>query len=65
MAAKAITVTLSEMAPHAERHLASDRYASMSGVMRAGLRALNREEAVLDALVRVRVADATTSASLP
>ncbi|RYM09629.1 type II toxin-antitoxin system ParD family antitoxin [Sphingobium cupriresistens] len=58
MAAKAISVTLGEMASHAERHLASGRYASMSEVMRAGLRALDREEAVLDELVRVRVAEA-------
>ena len=58
MAAKAITVTLGEMTSHAERHLASGRYASMSEVMRAGLRALDREEAVLDELIRVRVAEA-------
>ncbi|WP_234831527.1 MULTISPECIES: type II toxin-antitoxin system ParD family antitoxin [Sphingobium] len=58
MAAKAISITLGEMASHAERHLASGRYASMSEVMRAGLRALDREEAVLDELVRVRVAEA-------
>ncbi len=58
MAAKAISVTLGEMSTHAERHLASGRYASMSEVMRAGLRALDREEAVLDTLVKARVEEA-------
>lgn len=38
MGAKAITVTLAEMSSHAERHLASGRYASMSEGMRGGLR---------------------------
>jgi len=58
MAAKAVTVTLGDMAEHAERHLASGRFASMSELVRAGLRALDREEAALDALLRAHVAEA-------
>lgn len=58
MASKAVTVTLGEMASHAERHLASGRFASMSEVVRAGLRALDREEAALDALLKARVEEA-------
>lgn len=58
MAAKAITVTLGEMALHAEHHLASGRNASMSDVMRVGLCALDLDDAVLDELVHVRVAEA-------
>lgn len=58
MPATAVTVTLGEMAGHARRHLDSGRYASMSEVVRAGLRALDREEAALDAVLRARVAEA-------
>jgi antitoxin ParD1/3/4 len=58
MAAKAVTVTLGDMTAQAERHLASGRFASMSELVRAGLRALDREEAALDALLRARVAEA-------
>lgn len=65
MVAKAISVTLGEMATHAERHLASGRYTSMSEVMRAGLRALDREEAVLDTLVQVRVQEALADSRPP
>jgi antitoxin ParD1/3/4 len=65
MVAKAISVTLGEMASHAERHLASGRYASMSEVMRAGVRALDREEAVLDALVHFRVQEALADSRPP
>jgi len=58
MANKAVTVTLGEMTGRAEHHLASGRFASMSEVMRAGLRALDREEAALDALIRAKVEEA-------
>jgi antitoxin ParD1/3/4 len=56
--AKAVTVTLGDMAGRAERHLASGRFASMSELVRAGLRALDREEEALDALLAARVAEA-------
>lgn len=55
---KAVTVTLGEMGERAERHLASGRFESMSDVVRAGLRALDREEAALDALLRAKVEEA-------
>jgi len=56
--AKAVTVTLGDMTQRAERHLASGRFASMSELVRAGLRALDREEAALDMLLRARIAEA-------
>jgi antitoxin ParD1/3/4 len=55
---KAVTVTLGDMTERARTHLASGRFASMSEVVRAGLRALDREEAALDELLRARVAEA-------
>jgi antitoxin ParD1/3/4 len=58
MRTKAVSVTLGEMAEHAERHLASGRFSSMSEVVRAGLRALDREEAALDTLLRAKVEEA-------
>jgi antitoxin ParD1/3/4 len=43
------------MTEAAQRHLESGRFASLSEVVRAGLRALDREEAALDAILRARV----------
>ena len=58
MASKAVTVTLGEMGERAKRHVQSGRFSSMSEVVRAGLRALDREEAALDEMLRVKIQEA-------
>jgi antitoxin ParD1/3/4 len=50
-----ITVTLGEMQEKVAAKVASGAYASASEVVRAGLRALEREEAVLDDWLRKAV----------
>jgi len=57
-ATKPVTVSLGAMTQAAQERVASGRYASISEVMRAGLRALEREEAALDALLKGRVEEA-------
>ena len=56
--ADAVTVTLGKLGEKARSYVAEGRYASMSEVLRAGIRALEREEAELDALLKAKVAEA-------
>jgi antitoxin ParD1/3/4 len=57
-AEKPVTVTLGKLGGLARRLVEEGRYASVSEVMRAGLRALEREEAALDELIKAKVAEA-------
>ena len=50
-----ITVTLGDLQERVETRVSSGAYASASEVMRAALRALEREEAALTDLIRERV----------
>lgn len=53
-----ITVTLGELREHVEARVRSGAYASVSEVMRAAVRALDREEAAIDEWLRQRVDEA-------
>lgn len=64
-AAKPITVTLGELQERVESRVKSGAYASASEVLRAGLRALDREEAALDRVLRLRVQEALDDPRAP
>lgn len=55
---KPITVTIGDLAERVEERVRSGAYASSSEVIRAALRALDREDAALDELLRNRVEEA-------
>jgi len=53
-----ITVTLGELEERVEARVKSGAYASVSEVMRAAVRALDREDAAIDAWLKQRVDEA-------
>jgi antitoxin ParD1/3/4 len=52
---KPVTVTLGAQQASLERRLASGEFSSASEVIRAGLRALDREDAILEEALREKV----------
>jgi len=55
---KPVTVTLGALGGMVQKRVASGRYASASEVVRAGLRALEREEQTFDAILKKKVEEA-------
>ena len=62
---KPITVTLGELQERVEARVKSGAYTSASDVLRAGLRALDREEAILEGVIRQRVQEALDNTETP
>jgi antitoxin ParD1/3/4 len=60
---KPVTVTLGPLSEMAQTRVSSGHYSSVSEVVRAGLRALEREEAALDAILKAKVQDALADPS--
>jgi antitoxin ParD1/3/4 len=56
--ADAVTVTLGGVGDKARAWVAEGRYASMSEVMREGIKALDRQEDLLDAIFNAKLAEA-------
>ena len=55
---KPISVTLGPFAEKVEKRVQEGRYASVSEVIRDGLRALDREDELFDEILRIRVQEA-------
>ena len=62
---KPVTVTLGALGAIVQERVTSGRYASASEVVRAGLRALEREEQALDAILKKKVEEALTDSRPP
>jgi antitoxin ParD1/3/4 len=62
---KPISVTLGPFAEKVERRVREGEYSSVSEVVRAGLRALDREDELFDEILRVKVQEALVDTRPP
>lgn len=62
---KPVSVTLGPFAEKVERRVRDGEYASVSEVVRAGLRALDREEEQFDEILKAKVAEALADTRPP
>lgn len=62
---KPVTVTLGEMQDRVEARVRSGTYASVGEVVRAGLRAVEREEAAIETVLHQKVQEALDDPSQP